>query len=475
MTTITPVLLAGGIGTRLWPLSRKSFPKQFSKLLGEKSLFQESALRLTSKNNLKFGPHLTLTNSDFRFIVSDQLRDVGVKPGPILIEPEARNTAPAILAASIFAYKQDKDAILLIAPTDHIIQDLKAFHESIKIGLNAISHNKIVTFGITPEHPETGYGYLELDSFSSENFSDVLNFIEKPEKSLAQKMLEAGNFLWNAGIFMFSAKSMISAFEKHASDYIDFVSASLEKSTPDLDFLRLEPKAWGKCLADSIDYVIMEKVDNLAAVPLAVGWSDLGGWDSVWKRMEPDQNGVSLSENAYSIECSNTLLRAEEKTQAIVGLGLDNIVAVAMTDAVLIASKDKAQNVKEVVASLKSKEAPQAELFPKDYRPWGWFESLTIAKGFQVKRIFVNPGAALSLQSHKFRSEHWVVVEGTAKVTVGEIVKLLTEGQSVYIPLGEVHRLENPSHNPMILIEVQTGSYLGEDDITRYEDRYARK
>ena len=474
MTEITPVLLAGGSGTRLWPLSRKSYPKQFSSLVGDQSLFQQSALRLTSSDKINFAPHVTMTSSDFRFIVGEQLQGVGIQPGPILIEPEGKNTAPAILAASLYAFERDADAILLVAPSDHVIPDVDAFHSAVLTGLGATESGKIVTFGIIPTRPETGYGYLEFSKISQGEIVDLVRFVEKPEASNACKMLEAGNYLWNAGIFLFRAGDMIEAFERHTPELIENVKTALGDVKTDLDFMRLDPDAWSKCEDISIDYAVMERASNLVAVPFSAGWSDLGGWDAVWGEMEQDYNGVAVSSHAHAIDCKNTLLRSESNELELVGLGLDNILAIAMPDAVLIAHKDRAQDIKKVIGKLKSEKITQAETFPKDHRPWGWFETLAIRGRFQVKRIFVKPGAALSLQSHHHRSEHWIVVEGTAKVTVDETIKLVTEGQSVYIPLGAVHRMENPGKVPMVLIEVQTGIYLGEDDIIRYEDIYAR-
>lgn len=476
MTKIYPVLLAGGSGTRLWPLSRKSYPKQFSQLIGEQTLFQQSALRLTSSDLVEFAPHITLTNSDFRFIVGEQLQSVGIDPGTILIEPEAKNTAPAILAASIFALKNDPDAILLVAPSDHVIPDTDAFHEAVKKGLNEVAGGKLVTFGITPTHPETGYGYLEL-SRPMDNVSDVeavARFVEKPDLANAERMLKSSNYLWNAGIFLFRAQDMLNAFSLYAADTLELVSQAISEASIDLGFLRLGAHPWSMADDVSIDYAILEKAENLVAVPYSSGWSDLGGWDAVWSDSEPDKYGNVTTETAHAIDCKNSLLRSESTNQQLVGIGLDNLMVIAMPDAVLVAPIERAQEVKKAVTLLKSKGAYQAEIFPKDHRPWGWFESLALSDSFQVKHIYVKPGAALSLQSHKYRSEHWIVVEGTARVTIGDEVKLVEAGQSVYVPLGAKHRMENPGEVPMLLIEVQIGTYFGEDDIVRYDDIYAR-
>jgi mannose-1-phosphate guanylyltransferase/mannose-6-phosphate isomerase len=471
---ITPILLCGGSGTRLWPLSRKSYPKQFVPLTGEKTLFQASAERLSGP---EFSPPVILTNSEFRFIVTEQLNDAAIDPGAILIEPEGRNTAPAILAAALWLEKTDPETLMLVAPSDHVVPDPQAFRAAVSAGEAAARAGQLVTFGITPEYAETGYGYLELPQAPDAGAMTPLpltQFIEKPDVAQAEKMIASGNYLWNAGIFLFTVQTILEAFRKHAPNLINLVAEAVDKGKPDLGFLRLDPDAWSKVENISIDYAVMEPADNLTVVPFSAGWSDLGGWDAVWRETAQDANGVATSGPATAIDCDNSLLRSEDETLEIVGIGLSNIVVVAMPDAVLVADASRAQDVKLAVAALKEKGAKQATEFPKDHRPWGWFESLVVGNRFQVKRIHVHPGAALSLQSHHHRSEHWIVVEGTANVTIDDEVKLVTENQSVYIPLGAVHRMENPGKVPMVLVEVQTGSYLGEDDIIRYEDVYAR-
>ncbi|CUK26359.1 Alginate biosynthesis protein AlgA [Cognatishimia activa] len=469
---ITPVLLCGGSGTRLWPLSRKSYPKQFSALVGDTSLFQASAQRLSGKG---FSAPMVLTNSDFRFIVTEQLSEIGIDPGAILIEPAGRNTAPAVLSAALWLEESDPNALMLVAPSDHVVPDTVAFQAAVTAATPAAEAGKIVTFGITPDRPETGYGYLELEAAPNGGaVTPLRRFVEKPDAKTAGDMLAAGNFLWNAGIFLFSVKSILAAFRKHAGDLIKPVQTSILQGKTDLGFFRLDPAAWDGAQDISIDYAVMEKADNLVVMPFAAGWSDLGGWDAVWKETGPDAKGVATSGNATALDCENSLLRSEDASLEVVGIGVKDIITVAMPDAVLVADINRAQDVKNAVAALKEKSAKQATAFPKDHRPWGWFESLVVGDRFQVKRISVLPGAALSLQSHHHRSEHWIVVEGTAKVTIGDEEKLVSENESVYIPLGELHRLENPGKVPMVLIEVQTGAYLGEDDIIRYEDVYAR-
>jgi mannose-1-phosphate guanylyltransferase/mannose-6-phosphate isomerase len=468
---ITPVILCGGSGTRLWPLSRKSFPKQFVNLTGDRSLFRLTAERVSGAG---FAAPVVVTAQDFRFIVTEQLLEAGIDPGAVLIEPGPRNTAPAVLAATLHLAAQDEEALILILPSDHAISDADAFRAAVESAAPAARAGRIVTFGIEPTHPETGYGWLELAELARGAPVPLTRFVEKPDATQAQTMLDAGNFLWNAGIFLFSARAMLAAVRAHAPDLLPPVEAAVAGARSDLGFLRLDAGAWADAPEISIDYAVMERADNLSVVAFDRGWNDLGGWDAVAREMGADPAGVSTSGHVTAIDCRDSLLRSESDGIELVGIGVSNLIAVAMHDAVLVADRSRAQDVKLAVSALKSRGTRQAEAFPRDHRPWGWFETLALADRFQVKRIVVKPGAALSLQSHVHRSEHWIVVAGTARVTIGDEVTLLTENQSVYIPLGALHRLENPGKLPMVLIEVQTGAYLGEDDIVRYEDVYAR-
>lgn len=467
---ITPVILCGGSGTRLWPLSRKSYPKQFSTLTGEQSLFQGTVKRLEAPG---FAPPLVITGDPFRFIVTDQLTEVAITPTAILIEPEARNTAPAILAAALWLQRTDPDALMLIAPSDHAIPDASAFRDTIQTASVAARDGQIVTFGITPTRPETGYGYLEPAEPAKDAPVPLVRFVEKPDLADAEQMLKGG-YLWNAGLFLCAAQTIIDAFQTHAPHLLDPVGQAVTQAEPDLTFHRLAPAPWARAPAQSVDYAIMEKAQNLSVMPYNGEWSDLGEWNAVWRAGEADEEGNVLSANAHAIACENTLLRSESEGTTLVGLGLMDIVAIAMPDAVLVAHRNATQDVSRAVKVLRDAGASQAEAFRTEHRPWGYFETLALGGRFQVKRIVVHPGGTLSLQSHHHRSEHWVVVEGTALVTVDGAEKLVAENQSIYVPLGARHRMQNPGKFDMVLIEVQTGSYLGEDDIVRYEDIYSR-
>ena len=471
MTKITPVILCGGAGSRLWPVSRQSYPKQFAILTGDESLFQASLRRLSGD---AFAAPVIVTGDQFRFIAHQQALAAGITPHSLLIEPTGRDTGPAILAAALHIAATDPDALLLVAPSDHEIPDRAAFTSTVCAAIPAATAGQLVTFGITPDRAETGYGYLELAQPAGPDDSIVplLSFVEKPCSADAARMLADGRYLWNAGLFLFSARAILAAYAAHAPDMMAAVQQSYSESVGDLGFVRLAATPWLRAPALSIDYAVMEAADNLCVAPYAGHWSDLGDWAAVWRATQA--GGQALAGPAHAIDCTDTLLRSETDGQVIVGIGLQDIIAVATPDAVLISHKGRAQDVRQAVALLRRSNSCQADAFPKDHRPWGWFESLAKGDRFQVKRIVVDAGAALSLQAHHHRAEHWIVVQGTAKVTCDDQVRLLTENESIYIPLGSRHRLENPGKLPMVLIEVQTGSYLGEDDIIRYEDVYAR-
>lgn len=475
MSMIHPVILCGGAGTRLWPLSRKDYPKQFARLFGDETLFQASLKRYMTAG---FAAPLVLSHSDFRFLVADQISDLGVSDATIMLEPEARNTAPAILCAALHLAAQGKgDEVMVVAPSDHVIKDVEAFHGALEAAAPAALAGRLVAFGIKASRPEVGYGYLELAA-APEDFAprvlDVERFVEKPDAARAEEMVASGRYLWNAGIFMFKVDTLIAAFEALRPEMVAPARAAVEKAQLDLDFVRLDGAAFSEVPEDSIDYAIMEKSDSVATVPVDCSWSDLGAWDAVWREMGQDDGGVATAGDVTAIGCKRTLLRSEEDGPCLVGVNLDDIAVVAMNDAVLVADMSDLQAVKDAVKTLKAKGVREAETFPRTYRPWGWYETLALADRFQVKQIMVPPGKKLSLQSHVHRSEHWIVVKGTATVTIDDEVKLVTENQSVYIPLGAVHRLENPGKVNLHLIEVQTGAYLGEDDIIRYEDIYNR-
>ena len=468
---ITPVLLCGGSGTRLWPTSRASFPKQFAPLLDSGSLFQGSADRLSGPG---CAPPVIVTGDAFRFLVLEQLAAVGQQASAVLIEPCARNTGPAILAAALHLAAEDPEALMLVAPSDHVIPDAAGFRAAVEAACEEALTGTLITFGIRPTRPETGYGYLELGEGEGAGPVPLRSFVEKPEAARAEEMLRAGGYLWNAGIFLATAGTMAEAFREHQPEMHSRVQEALAAAGRDLQFLRLGEEAFAQAPSLSIDYAVMEKASRLAAMPYEGAWSDLGSWDAVWQEFGPDAEGNVTQGAATAIDCEGTLLRSEAPGLELVGIGLRDLVAVAMPDAVLIAPRSEAQRVKEGVEALKAKGKHQADTYPVAHRPWGTYESLVLASGYQVKRIVVNPGQALSLQSHEKRSEHWIIVQGTARVTVDDTVRDLSANESAYIPIGAKHRLENATEAPLVMVEVQTGGYLGEDDIQRYEDRYRR-
>lgn len=468
---IHPVILCGGSGSRLWPASRKAYPKQFVPLLGEESLYQATLRRFSAEG---FTAPLIMTAEEFRFMATDQAAEMGLSDARVIIEPVGRETAPAVLVAALLLAADDAEAVMLVAPSDHVISDMTAFLAAVAQGVEVTGQGALVTFGVTPDRPETGYGYLELSANPNGRPVALTTFREKPDIKAATAMLEAGNYLWNAGLFLFRATDVIAAFEAHAPDFMAPCRAAIAAGQSDLGFFRLDAAAYGDAPAISFDYAVMEKATDVMAVPLDCGWSDLGAWDSLWQQADVDENGVATQGAVTAIECRDSYLRSEDSSMQLVGLGLDGVVAIAMRDAVLVADKSRAQDVKMAVTELRAASVAQADEYPRFHRPWGWYETLCLGTRFQVKRIMVKPGGILSLQSHHHRSEHWIVVAGTAEVTVDEDVKLVTENEGVYIPLGAVHRMANPGKLPMYLIEVQTGAYLAEDDIVRYEDVYSR-
>ncbi len=470
MAAIYPVILCGGSGTRLWPASRKSYPKQFCPLLAGGSLFQRTLARLAGQS---YADPILLTHQEFRFVAAEQLSDAGFQATRILLEPDGRNTAPAICLAALEVAARDPKAVLLVLPSDHLLADPDAFHRAVGEAAAAAARGELVTFGIRPDRPETGYGYIELDAAPGAGAQPFRRFVEKPSAARAEEMLASGRYLWNSGMFVFTAEAILAAFDAHAPEIRAHCAEALSGGREDLCFYRPATEPYLASSDISIDYAIMERVQG-TVVPLDGGWNDLGSWRTVWAESAPDESGTAVSGGALAIDCRDTLLRADHPDVRVVGIGLEGVVAVATGDAVLVADMDRAQDVKAAVTRLKAEGRPEATEFPRCYRPWGWYERVAHGPRFQVKRIMVKPGARLSLQSHHHRAEHWVVVAGTAKVTVDEETRLLAENESVYIPLGAVHRLENPGKLELHLIEVQSGAYLGEDDIVRYEDVYAR-
>ena len=468
---IHPVILCGGSGTRLWPVSRKAYPKQFVPLIGEDSLYQTTLKRLAGP---EFAAPLVLTGEDFRFMATEQASTAGCPQARVIVEPVGRDTAPTIVTAALLL-SDTPDALMLVAPSDHLIEDLDAFHRTIAEAAKAAQTGGLVTFGVPPTRPETGFGYLHLSAdITGPAAVPLLGFREKPDLAQAQAMLAEGRYLWNAGLFLFRVGDLLEAVAAHAPDLIDPCRAAVAKGTDDLGFFRLEAEAYGAARAISFDYAVMEKAQGVMAVAFECGWSDLGSWDAMGQLAVPSEAGVATYGPVTTLDCTDSYLHCDEDAMQLVGLGLDGIVAVAMRDAVLVADKSRVQDVKAVVADLRAQGVPQADEYPRYHRPWGWYETLCLGDRFQVKRIMVKPGGVLSLQSHHHRSEHWVVVAGTAEVTLGDEVRLISENESIYIPLGTSHRMANPGKLPMYLVEVQTGAYLGEDDIVRYEDIYNR-
>ncbi|MEO0747630.1 MAG: mannose-1-phosphate guanylyltransferase/mannose-6-phosphate isomerase [Pseudomonadota bacterium] len=466
---IHPVILAGGSGTRLWPVSRKSLPKQFANLTGGQSLFQQTVHRIKGHG---FAKPMVITGEDYRFLVQQQLEDTIPSGGDIVIEPEGRNTAAAILTAALMR-RDEPDAVLLVLPSDHAIHNDTEFQSSIQRAAVAAKNGHIVTLGIQPDHAATGYGYLKVEG-GNEDALLIAEFKEKPSAMAAAEMLAEGGWLWNSGMFLFRVDTVLRAFETHAPDLMAPCEAALGLSAEDLGFRRLDAGAFGRCRDVSFDYAVMEHLEDSVAFPLDCGWSDLGSWKALKAASDEDNCDNVTIGNTSAVDCEGTMLKSTNPDMKLVGLGLKNIVAVATDDGILVTDVERSGEVGKLVETMRADGDPQADGFKRCYRPWGYYETLSLGPRFQVKRIMVEPGAKLSLQSHVHRAEHWVVVSGSARVTVGDAIKLLSENESTYIPLGAIHRLENPGKLPLHLIEVQSGCYLGEDDIIRYEDIYDR-
>jgi len=466
---VIPFVLCGGVGTRLWPVSREGFPKQFNKLIGSESLFQQACRRLSGD---LFADLCVIANDRHRFLVADQLEEIHVKSRTIVLEPSGRNTAPAACIAALLVADSDPSGLVLLTPADHVIPDKDAFARAIERGLKAATEGALVTFGVEPDSPHTGYGYIEAEQSSSQTLK-VKRFVEKPSRELAEHFLDSGGFYWNAGIFLFKASTLLALLETHEPSIIQVCRDSLATGREDLGFLRLGP-IYKEVPSVSLDNAVAEKADNLRCVPLGTPWSDVGSWSALWRLLEKDDAGnVAIGDGEVLFEEAQDSL-AYSSTAAVAIIGLRDVVVSATEDAVLVVSKEYAESVKTIVAHLKANGALHTVDHLRVHRPWGWYQTLTRGDRHQVKCIMVKPSGRLSLQSHRHRSEHWVVVKGTLEVTKGDAVELLSENQSTYIPIGEKHRLANPGKIPAFLIEVQAGSYLSEDDIVRFEDVYGR-
>lgn len=468
MTHLVPVILSGGSGTRLWPLSREAHPKQFLPLVNQHSLLQDTWLRLRGLPGAD--APLVVANEEHRFLVAEQLQQAGVEPSALILEPVGRNTAPAIAVAALQAMAGGKDPVLLVLPSDHVIRDEAKFRAAVMLAMPAAEAGRLVTFGIVPSAPEIGYGYIK--AAPGEGVRAVARFVEKPDLATAEQYVASGEYFWNSGMFAFRASRYLEELGKTQPAMVASARDALAKARIDADFLRLDKDAFSACPSDSIDYAVMEKTDAASVLPIDVGWNDVGSWSALWEVSEQDADGNAHRGDVLSIDSRNTLVMGERRMVAV--LGLDDIIVVDTDDALLIAKRDNVQQVKDIVNQLKAAKRPQATWHRKVYRPWGNYDSIDNGERFQVKRIVVKPGAALSLQMHHHRAEHWIVVTGTARVTCDDKVFMLSENQSTYIPLGSKHRLENPGVVPVELIEVQSGSYLGEDDIVRFEDVYGR-
>ena len=466
MAQLQPVLLSGGSGTRLWPLSREAYPKQFLPLAGDDTMVQATWRRVEALADLA---PIVVANEEHRFLVAEQLRQVGAPVPAILLEPVGRNTAPAIAAAALQAMAGGADPLLLVLPSDHVVRDVAGFQRAVREASSAAEAGALVTFGIVPDAPETGFGYIQAEA--GDGLRQVLRFVEKPDAATARSYLDAGGYYWNSGMFLFRASRYLEDLARFRAAVVDAVRAAHAAARHDGDFVRLDKDAFSACPSDSIDYAVMEKTADAKVLPVDIGWNDVGSWSALWDVAERDADGNAHHGDVIAVDSRNSYAYAQRLVALV---GVDDIVVVETDDAVLVARKDKVQEVKQVVARLKQEQRSQAVLHREVHRPWGSYDSVDNGGRHQVKRIKVKPGAALSLQMHHHRAEHWIVVSGTAKVTRGDETLLLSENESTYIPLGVKHRLENPGKVPLELIEVQSGSYLGEDDIVRFEDVYGR-
>jgi len=472
MSHLIPVILSGGSGSRLWPLSRAMRPKQFLGVTEDASLFQLTLQRLQGITDEAMRP-IVVANNDHRFLVGEQCREAGVEPLSILLEPVARNTAPAIAVAAMAALAEGGDPVLLVLPSDHTFSNVAAFHHAVRVGLKAADTGALVTFGIVPTHPETGYGYVKASQALDVSAAvPVQQFVEKPDLATAQAYLKDGSYTWNSGMFMFKASVFLHELERANPAMLHACQAAWSQSKTDLEFVRLDKEAFASSPSDSVDYAVMEKTRQAVVVPLDAGWNDVGAWSAVWQVLPQDAQGNATRGDVMLEDASSSYVHADSRLVALIGV--KDLVVVETSDAVLVTHKDKAQDVKKMVDRLKALKRPEVDLHREVFRPWGSYDSVDSGQRFQVKRITVKPGAKLSLQMHHHRAEHWVVVSGTASVRLGNEVKLVTENESVYIPVGVTHSLENPGKVMLHLIEVQSGSYLGEDDIVRFEDLYGR-
>jgi mannose-1-phosphate guanylyltransferase/mannose-6-phosphate isomerase len=465
-----PVILSGGSGTRLWPMSRKLLPKQFLALLSRHTLLQETALRVRPLAGCE--PPIVVCNDEQRFLAADQLREIGVQAAPMILEPVGRNTAPAIAVAALAARERSADALLLVLPSDHTITRPEVFRRDADTALELASRGYLATFGIVPSAPETGFGYIERGAPLEGGACKVASFREKPDRAAAEGFMASGRFLWNSGMFAFSAAKYLDELARLRPEMLAAVGKAYSSSVRDLDFLRLDRAAFAACPSDSIDYAVMEKTADAVVVQSDPGWSDVGTWSALWGISPKDAAGNVAVGDVFLRDSGGCYVRSEKRHVA--AIGLKDVVVVETEDALLVAARERSQDVKEAVANLEAKSRTEHVSHTRVHRPWGYYESVDAGERFQVKRIMVQPGAALSLQMHHHRAEHWVVVSGTAKVTRGEAELLVSENESVFIPIGMKHRLENPGKLPLYLIEVQSGGYLGEDDIVRFEDRYKR-